>query len=36
MAGLNIHQGRITHRAVAESLGATFVLPEKAVESKIA
>jgi len=29
-------QGRITHRAVAESLGATFVLPEKAVESKIA
>ena len=30
MAGLNIHQGRITHRAVAESLGAAFLLPEQA------
>ncbi len=30
MAGLNIHQGRITHRAVAESLGADYLPPEQA------
>ena len=30
-AGLNIHSGRVTNKAVADSLGLTFVPPEQAV-----
>ena len=30
-AGLNIHRGRITNRAVADSLGLSFVEPEQAL-----
>jgi len=30
MAGLNIQAGRITHPAVAQSLGATYLAPEPA------
>ncbi|MYZ46717.1 alanine dehydrogenase [Propylenella binzhouense] len=31
--GLNVHAGRITHRAVAESLGAAYVSPEEFLEA---
>jgi alanine dehydrogenase len=30
-AGLNVHRGRITYKAVAESLGLSFVAPEQAL-----
>ena len=30
-AGLNIHSGQVTNKAVADSLGLTFVPPEQAV-----
>jgi alanine dehydrogenase len=30
-AGLNVHKGRITHPAVAQSLGYSFVAPEQAL-----
>jgi alanine dehydrogenase len=30
-AGLNVHRGRITYKAVADSLGLAFVAPEQAV-----
>jgi len=30
-AGLNVHQGRITHRTVAEALGKPFTPPEEAL-----
>ncbi len=31
-AGLNVHRGYITHRAVADSLGLPYLKPEEAVE----
>jgi alanine dehydrogenase len=30
-SGLNVHAGRITHRAVAEALGVDLVAPERAL-----
>jgi alanine dehydrogenase len=30
-AGLNVHRGRITYKAVADSLGLAFVTPEQAL-----
>ena len=30
-AGLNVHDGRVTHPAVAEALGEDFVAPERAM-----
>jgi alanine dehydrogenase len=30
-AGLNLHRGRLTHRAVAESLGRDWLAPEEAL-----
>ena len=32
-AGLNVHQGHVTHRAVAEALGAPFQEPLRALEA---
>jgi alanine dehydrogenase len=32
-AGLNIHNGHVTHKAVADSLGLPFMAPEKALAS---
>jgi len=29
--GLNVHRGRITNKAVAESLGFSFLAPEEAI-----
>jgi alanine dehydrogenase len=31
--GLNVHQGRVTNRAVASALGYSFVDPREAVET---
>jgi alanine dehydrogenase len=32
--GLNVHRGKLTNRAVAESLGLTFTPPEEALALK--
>jgi alanine dehydrogenase len=31
LAGLNVHEGKITHAAVAEALGEAYVAPAKAI-----
>ena len=36
LAGLNVHRGRVTHEAVAESLGRTYTPPEEVVTSALA
>jgi alanine dehydrogenase len=33
LAGLNVHHGRITHRAVAKSLGLEFLDPREAIRA---
>ena len=31
LAGLNVHKGNVTHKAVAESFGHKFVTPQEAI-----
>ena len=31
LAGLNVHRGNVTHKAVADSFGHKFVTPQEAI-----
>ena len=33
LAGLNVHKGQVTYKAVADVFGHEFVAPEKAITS---